>query len=120
VHTYNAALAEANNAVEQGAEIVVSSNLLSAPQAAPLINMTGQVAMLHQQITSILAQGSATQANVAGVKSLVDAIKSSIAALPPAALGLKNPKSQQNFQQDVANIGTLADSLLTALEAVGG
>ena len=120
VHTYNAALADANNAVEQGMEIAVSSNLLPTAQAAPVINMTGQVAMLHQQITSILAQGQATQANIASVKALVDQIKSSIAGLPATALGFKNPKSQQTFQQDVANIGILADSVLTALIAVGG
>jgi hypothetical protein len=120
VHTYNAALAEANNAIEKGAEAVATSGLASPKEMAPIINWTGQVAMLHQQITSILAQGQATQPNIASVKALVDVVKSSITTLPPSSLGLKNPKSQQLFQNDVANIGTLADSLLAALQAVGG
>lgn len=119
VHTYNAALATANNAVEQGAEATVTSGLTTAPEMAPIINWTGRVAMLHQQITSILAQGSATQANVASVKGLVDAIKASIAELPAPTLGLKNPRTQQSFQQDVQALGALADSLLSALSAAG-
>lgn len=120
VHTYNAALAEANNTLEQGAEITVTSGFTTPQQMAPIINWTGQVAMLHQQITSILAQGSATQANIASVKALVDIVKMSMSSLPPAALGLKNPKSQRVFSDDVANIGTLADSILASLQAVGG
>jgi hypothetical protein len=120
VHTYNAALAEANNAVEKGAEAVVTSGFASPKEMAPIINWTGQVAMLHQQITSILAQGQATQANIASVKALVDVVKSSMTSLPPSSLGLKNPKSAQLFQNDVANIGTLADSVLAALQAVTG
>lgn len=87
---------------------------------APVINWTGQVAMLHQQITAILAQGSATQANVASVKALVDVVKNSAGTIPPAALGIKNPKSQRAFSADVDNIGTLADSILASLQAVGG
>lgn len=115
VHTYNAALAEANNATERGAEAIVTSGLGSAQQMAPIINWTGQVAMLHQQITSILAQGSATQANIVSVKALTDVIKRSMQTLPPAALGVKNPNSQRAFQDDVSNIGALADSILSAL-----
>lgn len=120
VTTYNAALADANNTLEQGAEIAVSSNLLSPQQAFPLIQCSAQVANIHLQVTAILKQGQATQANVASIKDLVDQIKASIAALPPSSLGIKNPKSQQNFEQDVSNIGTLADSLLAALETIGG
>lgn len=118
VHTYNAALADSNSALEQGAEAAVSSNLLQPAQAAPIINMTGQVALLHQQITAILASGTASAANVASVKAVVDQIKASLQALPASALGIKNPKSQQTFQQDVSGIGTLADAILSALEAV--
>jgi len=119
VHTYNAALAETNNAVEHGAEAAVSSNLLQPAQATPIINMTGQVALLHQQITALLAQGQATTANMAGVKSLVDQIKVSIANLPPAALGIKNPKSAQTFEADVSSIGSIADAILSSLQATG-
>jgi len=119
VHTYNASLAETNNAIEKGAEIAVSTDLLQPAQAAPVIGWTGQVATLHLQVTAILQQGQATTANIAGVRSLIDQIKASIATLPPAALGIKNPKSQQTFEQDVQAIGTLADGILAALEAIG-
>ena len=118
VTTYNAALAEANYGVEQGAEACVSANVLSVSQAAPIINWTGQVAIVHEQITAILSQGKATQANVASVAVLVGTISSSVAQLPPGALGIKNPKSQQTFQADVQSITTLANSLLTALQAL--
>jgi hypothetical protein len=120
VHTYNAALAEANNAVEQGMEVAASSKLVSTAQAAPVIAWCGQVAILHAQITGVLAQGQATQANVQSVQHLVDLIKSSITQMPSAALGIKNPRSQQTFQQDVQNVGALAGALLAAVEAVQG
>jgi len=118
VTTYNAALAEANYGVEQGAEACVSANLMTPVQAAPLINWTGQVAIVHQQITAILAQGQVTQANLASVTSLVQVITGSIAQLPAGALGIKNPKSQQTFQVDVQSIATLANSVLSALQAI--
>jgi hypothetical protein len=120
VHTYNAALAEANNAVEKGAEAVVTAGMASPQQMAPIINWTGQVAMLHQRITSILAQGQATQGNIASVKALVDTVKGSLQALAPASLGFKNPKSARTFQDDVNNIYTLADALLSAFQAAAG
>ena len=120
VHTYNATLATANETLEQGAEAAVSANLVLPIQAAPLIGWTGQVATVHQQVTAILAKGSATPADIAAVKALVDQIKASLASLPPIAVGVKNPKSQQTFQHDIENVGALADALLTSLEAIGG
>jgi hypothetical protein len=118
VTTYNAMLAEANNTLEQGAEAVATSGLATAAQVRPIIQATGQTAMLHIQVTALLKQGSATQANFASVQTLVDQIKASIAAIPPATLGIKNPKSQQNFSADVSTLGTLADAVLSSLQVV--
>lgn len=118
VHTYNAALAEANNALEQGAEAVVSANLLPAAQAAPIIGWTGQVASLHLQVTAILQSGQATTGSIASVQALVDQIKQSQSAIPATALGIKNPKSQQTFQADVSSLLTLADAITTSLKGV--
>jgi hypothetical protein len=118
VHTYNAALAEANNALEQGAEAVVSSSLLSATQAAPIIGWTGQVATIHLQVTAVLQTGQATTASIASVQALVDQLKQSVSALPLTTLGLKNPKSQNTFQADVTSLLTLADAVMTSLKAV--
>ena len=118
VTTYNATLAEANNTLEQGAEAVATSGLATAAQVRPIIQATGQTAMLHMQITALLKQGSVTQANFAAAKGLVDQIKASIAAIPPATLGIKNPKSHQNFAADVSTLGTLADAVLSSLQMV--
>lgn len=116
--TYNAALAEANSTVEQGAEAVFSSNLATQAQVSPIINASGQVGVLHLQVTAILQQGTLTQANVVSIKALVDTIKGAIAAMPPTALGIKNPKSQQAFSADLNQIGTLADAILASAQAV--
>ncbi len=118
ITTYNATLAQANNTVEQGVEAAVTSGVLSAQNAQPIIAWTGQVATLHQQITAILATGQSTTANVAAVQALVDQMKASLDAIPPGALGIKNPKSQQTFKADADSIFSLADAVLTNLKAV--
>jgi hypothetical protein len=118
VTTYNAALAQANDTAEQGAEAVVSSGLATPAQAAPIIIATGRVAGLHLQVTAILKQGTATQANIASIKAMVDQIEASINAIPVASLGIKNPKSQQSFAADLKSISTLADAVLSSLEVV--
>lgn len=118
VMTYNASIAQSNNTVEQGCEAVVSSGLASATQIAPVISASGRIAAIHQQITAVLALGP-THANLASVQSLVDQIKASIQAIPPESLGIKNPRSQQTFQADVNSIGTLADALMSSLQAAG-
>lgn len=118
VQTYNAEVAVANGTLEQGAEAAVSSGLLPANQAAPIIGWTGQVASLHLQVTAILESGQATTANIASVQALVNQIKQSVAALPLSALGIKNPKSQNTFQVDANSLLTLADAVMTSLKAV--
>lgn len=120
VTTYNAALAQANDTVEQGAEAVVVAALATPDQVRPVISASGQVATLHFQITAILQQGTATQANIASVKALVDQIEAAINAVPVTTLGIKNPKSQQSFSADLKNLGTLADAVLSSLQAVNG
>jgi pyruvate/oxaloacetate carboxyltransferase len=118
VTTYNAALAQANNTAEQGAEAIVSSGLATPAQAAPIILATGRVAGLHLQVTAVLKQGTASQVNVASIKAMVDQIHASINAVPVVSLGIKNPKSQQSFAADLKSISTLADAVLASLEAV--
>jgi hypothetical protein len=118
VQTYNAAFATSNNTLEQGAEAVVASGLITPTQGAPIIGLTGQVATIHEQVTAILAKGTATTADIASVQALTDQIKAVILALPPSVLGIKNPKSQQTFQADVTSLSTLADAVLSSLKAV--
>lgn len=120
VTTYNAALAQANNTLEQGAEAVAASGLATPAQVSPIIGASGQVAVIHQQVTAILAQGTVTTANVASIKALIDQMKAAITAIPPASLGIKNPKSQQAFSSDLNSISTLADAVLSALQTIPG
>jgi len=119
VTTYNAALAQANNTLEQGAESVASSGLATPAQVAPIISVSGQVATLHLQVTAIIQQAQTTTVSLASVQALVDQIKASIQSIPPTSLGLKNPKTQQAFSQDVSSLSTLADAILTSLQAAG-
>lgn len=116
---YNAALSDANNAIEQGAEAVVSSGLMPATQAAPLIGACGRVSVIHEQITAVLRQGAPTSASVASIAALVDELKAAVNSIPPESLGIKNPKSQQTFKADVANVYALADAVLNVLQAGG-
>lgn len=116
--TYNAALADANNAIEQGAEAVFSSSMATQAQVSPIINTSGRVAVLHMQVTAVLQQGSVTQANLVGIKAMVDQIKASLNTVPVVALGIKNPKTQQSFSADLNQLGTLADAILASAQAV--
>lgn len=121
VHTYNAVFAETNNTVEKGAEAAVSSGLLVPQQAAPLIGWTGQVAALHQQVTTLLEKGTATDADIANVRSLLGQIKDSGTVLVNSgALGIKNPKSQQTFALDIQGIYSAGDAVLAALQQIKG
>ena len=120
VTTYNAALAQANNTLEQGAEAISTSGLATPAQVAPLIGTTGTVATIHLQVTAILQQGTATAANIASIKALIDQMNASISAIPVTTLGIKNPKSQQSFAADLKSISTMADAVLASLEAIHG
>lgn len=117
--TYNAALADANNTIEKGAEIAASTGVLTPLQAAPMIGACGRIATIHTQITAVLRQGTPTSASVASIAALIDQVKAAVQAIPPEALGIKNPQSQQIFKTDVANVYSLADAILNALQAGG-
>lgn len=117
--TYNAALADADNTVERGAEACALSGVLTSVQVEPIIEWTARVAIIHEQITLTLQQGGMTTANVASITALIDQLKNSVNTIQPQALGVKNPKSQQTFQADVANIFALADAVLNSLQAGG-
>lgn len=119
VHTYNAVFAETNNTVERGAEAAASSGLLNPSQAGVVIAWTGQVASVHQQITSILEKGMVTDADLSTVRVLLTQIKDSGTALVNSgALGIKNPKTQQTFAADIDAIYSAGDAILSALQQI--
>jgi len=117
--TYNAAFAQANDAIEQGAELAVTTGVLTSANAKPIIAFTEHVAELHKQITAILGQSVVTQANIDSIAALLDKIKAEgDAAIASGALGVKNPRSQQTFKMDLDNIYSLADTVLATIKEV--
>jgi len=119
--TFNAAFAQTNDAIEQGAELAVTTGLLTAMKAKPIIAFTEHVAELHKQITAILGQSVVTQANIDSIAVLLDKIKAEgDAAIASGALGIKNPRSQQSFVADLNSLYALADTVLDAIKQVKG
>lgn len=118
--TDNALFAQIDNSVEQGAESVVSSGLVSAQTMAPVIGWTGQVATAHQQITAILAKGSSlSAADYTTIQALLSQIQASGNALVNSgSLSIKNPKSQQTISADITALITLGNALLSDLTAL--
>jgi len=119
VTTDNAVFAQLNNSVEQGAEAVSISGLLTPAQVAPVIAFTGQVATVHEQITSILNKGTAvTASDYATVQALVAQLQSSASTLVASgSLGIKNPKTQQTIEADIQSLSNLASLILSELGA---
>lgn len=121
VSTDNAILAQGNNSLERGAEAVVSSHLLTPAQAKPVIEFTGQIAAVHQQITAILEKGILVSgsADAAALDSLLAQIRTAGGILVNSgALGIKNPNTQQTFSQDVQLLVNLAQSVLADAHAI--
>lgn len=118
---YNTSFAQINNTIEQGAEAAANSGVITAGQAAPIIAFTGRVAELHKQITLILGQATTTQANIDSIATLLDQIKAAgDQAIASGALGIKNPRSQQKFTDDLNALYSAADAILAALKQSKG
>ena len=116
VATYNAAFADLNNTIEKGVEAVNLSGVMSKQQAEPILLWTSQVAVAHQQITALIAQGSVTSADLTSIQGLLAQIKASGNSLiANGALGIKNPQSQQTFAADFNSLYTLADTIVSLL-----
>jgi len=121
VTTDNALFAQINNSVEQGAEAVAASGLLTPQQVAPVIAWTGQVAQAHQQITAIMAKGDISAADLVSVQALVAQIQQSgLALVNSGTIGIKNPKSQQTISADVTAVTNLAETILAELTQIRG
>jgi len=118
--TDNALFAQVDNSVEQGAEAVVTSGLVSAETMKPVIAWTGQIASIHEQITAILAKGTVLSAgDYTTIQSLLAQIQTSGTALiNSGALGVKNPKSQQTIAADIQALLNLASAILSDLSAL--
>jgi hypothetical protein len=91
-------------------------------QAAPVLNYQEAVAKDHTALENLFATGSTQAASQsAQIQSLLNEIKNQGTALiQSGGLGIKNPKSQQTFTQDLQGIVNLAEVVLTDYQLAKG
>jgi hypothetical protein len=109
-----AALGQINNDVAKGVIAVQQAGVITPQQAAPILNFQENVAKDHMAIENIFAAGSTEAASQsAQIQALLEEIKTQGAALiQSGGLGVKNPRSQQTFTQDLQGIVNLAEVIL--------
>jgi hypothetical protein len=117
-----AALAQLNNAVAKGIIAVQQTGTITVAQAAPILNYQEAVAKDHMALENIFAAGSTQAASQsARVQALLEEIKSQGRTLiQSGGLGVKNPRSQQTFNQDLQGIVNLAEVVLADYLLVKG
>lgn len=122
VNVNMAALAQINNDVAKGIIAVQQAGAISTQQAMPILNYQETVAKDHAAIENILAAGSAEASNQAiQIQGLLNEIKiQGTALIQSGSLGIKNPKSQQMFSQDLQGIVNLAEVILGDYELAEG
>ena len=117
-----AALAQINNDVAKGIIGVQQAGTISVQLAEPILSFQELVAKDHAAIENILSAGStqaATQATQ--IQALLNEIKNQGTTLIQSGeLGIKNPKSQQTFAQDLQGIVNLAGVILTDYQLAEG
>jgi predicted membrane-bound mannosyltransferase len=122
VNVNMAALAQINNDVAKGLIAAEQSGLVSTQQAAPILNYQELVAKDHAAMENILATGSDQAANQsAKIQALLTEIQNQGTTLiQSGGLGIKNPKSQQTFTQDLQAIVNLTQTVLEDFQLVKG
>jgi hypothetical protein len=117
-----AALGQVNNDVAKGIIAVQQTGLLTVQEAAPVLNCQGLVAKNHAALENILSAGSAEAVSrSAQIQGLLNEIKNQGTALiQSGGLGVKNPRSQQTFTQDLQALISLADVVLADYQLLGG
>jgi hypothetical protein len=109
-----AALAQINADVAKGIIAAQQAGSLTVQQAAPVLNYQELVAKDHMAIENIFAAGSTQAASQsARIQALLNEIQNQGTALiQSGGLGIKNPRSQQLFTQDLQAIINLAQVIL--------
>ncbi len=122
VNVNMAALAQINNDVAKGLISAEQSGLVSTEQAAPILNFQEIVAKDHAAIENILATGSDQATNQsAKIQALLNEIESrGTTLIQSGGLGIKNPKSQQSFTQDLQGIVNLTQTVLEDFQLAKG
>jgi hypothetical protein len=117
-----AALAQVNNDVAKGIIAAQQAGTITAQQAAPILNFQEAVAKDHMALENIFATGAEQAASQsAKIQALLEEIKAQGTALiQSGGLGLKNPRSQQSFTQDLQGIVNLAEVALADYQRAEG
>lgn len=117
----NAQLSTINQAVSLGVQQVVDSSILPYKTGKPIVDATIDIANVDTQITAILQLGPEfSKANAAQLQTLLSKITDSVKSLATSgALGIKNPKTQNEIALDISSIGNLASSILINLRQAG-
>jgi hypothetical protein len=115
VNVNMAALAQINSDTAKGIIVLQQAGTITSQQASPILSYQETVAKDHAAIENILAAGSAQAGSQAlQIQALLNEIKTQGTALiQSGGLGIKNPKSQQTFAQDLQGIVNLAEVILT-------
>jgi hypothetical protein len=122
VNVNMAALAQINDDVAKGIIGVQQAGTISAQQAAPILSYQELVAKDHAAIENILSAGS-TQAGsqATQIQALLGEIeKQGTTLIQGGGLGIKNPKSQQTFAQDLQGVINLAGVILSDYQLAEG
>lgn len=114
VNVNMAALAQINEAVAKGVIATQQAGAISVQQAAPILNYQELVAKDHAAIENILLAGSTQAASQSlQIQALLSEIeKQGTLLIQSGGLGIKNPRSQQTFAQDLQGIVNLANVIL--------
>jgi len=122
VNVNTAALAQINEDVAKRIIAVQQAGTITVQQAAPLLNYQEAVAKDHTALENIFASGSSQAASQsAQIQALLNEIKDQGTALiQSGGLGIKNPKSQQTFTQDLQGIINLAEVVLADYQLAEG
>ena len=122
VNVNMAALAQINEDVAKGLIAAQQAGAITVEQAAPILNYQEIVARDHTALENILAAGATEAAGQAiQIQALLNEIKDQGSALiQSGGLGIKNPKSQQTFTQDLQGIINLASVVMADYQLARG
>jgi hypothetical protein len=122
VNVNMAALAQINEDVAKGIIAAQQAAAITPQQAAPILNYQEVVAKDHTALENILAAGSAQAAGQSiQIQALLNEIKNQGTTLiQSGGLGIKNPKSQQTFAQDLQGIVNLASVVIADYQLAEG
>jgi hypothetical protein len=122
VNVNMAALAQTNNEVAKGVIAAQQAGTITASQAMSILGYQEIVAKDHAAIENILAAGSLQAGNqVVQIQALLNEIENQGTTLIQSGnLGVKNPKSQQTFVQDLQSMVNLGQVILADFDQAEG